>query len=142
MVHNKIIQDCREHFNTVKNSIVSLSKSMNYMLVLINFQIDIASNKIVLASVSKQRNVGTYSNQQRLVVFLLFSNFMNLSILSWNCQGCANRKFPWIFQKYNREFKPDIVELLETRVSGGKANEIIANLDFQYSHRVKAVGFS
>ncbi|KAK5846853.1 hypothetical protein PVK06_003153 [Gossypium arboreum] len=45
-------------------------------------------------------------------------------------------------EKYNREFKPDIVDLLETRVSGGKANEIIANLDFQYSHRVKAVGFS
>ncbi|MBA0549094.1 hypothetical protein Golob_020150, partial [Gossypium lobatum] len=54
----------------------------------------------------------------------------------------ANTKFPQIFYKYNREFKHDIVSLFETRVSGGKVDKIIANLGFQYSHRVEAIGLS
>ncbi|MBA0752034.1 hypothetical protein Gogos_000914 [Gossypium gossypioides] len=40
------------------------------------------------------------------------------------------------------EYKPDIVSLLESRVSGSKADNIIAKLGFQYSHRVEAIGFS
>ncbi|MFQ6650424.1 hypothetical protein Gotur_022875 [Gossypium turneri] len=35
----------------------------------------------------------------------------------------------------------NIVGLFEIRVSGGKANSIIASLGFQYSHRVEAIGF-
>ncbi|MFQ6620222.1 hypothetical protein Gotur_000757 [Gossypium turneri] len=57
-------------------------------------------------------------------------------------QGYANTKFPQIFYEYNREFKHDIVSLFETRVSGGKVDKIIANLGFQYSHRVKAIRLS
>ncbi|MBA0613669.1 hypothetical protein Godav_014056 [Gossypium davidsonii] len=34
------------------------------------------------------------------------------------------------------DYKLDIVGLLETKFSGGKADVIIANLGFQYSHRV------
>ncbi|MBA0585990.1 hypothetical protein Gorai_016746, partial [Gossypium raimondii] len=55
--------------------------------------------------------------------------------------GCAKTKFPRIFREYNREYKLDIVNLLETRVSGGKADKIIASLGFQCSHRVEATGF-
>ncbi|KAH1122540.1 hypothetical protein J1N35_005700 [Gossypium stocksii] len=51
-------------------------------------------------------------------------------------------KFPQIFQKYNLEFKPDIVGLFETHVSGVKTDKIIAKLGFQYSHRLEAMGFS
>lgn len=40
------------------------------------------------------------------------------------------------------EHKPDIVSLLETRVSGTKADNIIAKLGFQFSHHVKAIGYS
>ncbi|KAH1090331.1 hypothetical protein J1N35_017588 [Gossypium stocksii] len=40
------------------------------------------------------------------------------------------------------DYKPDIVSLLETRVSGAKADNIIAKLGFQYSHRVEAIGYS
>ncbi|KAH1040749.1 hypothetical protein J1N35_042492 [Gossypium stocksii] len=43
---------------------------------------------------------------------------------------------------YNREYKPDLIDLLETRVSGSKADSIIAKLGFDFSHRVEAVGFS
>ncbi|XP_016742979.1 uncharacterized protein [Gossypium hirsutum] len=56
--------------------------------------------------------------------------------------GCANLKFPSIFWEYNREHKPDLVGLLETRVSGPKADSIISKLDFECSHRMEAVGFS
>ncbi|KAH1096848.1 hypothetical protein J1N35_013769 [Gossypium stocksii] len=57
-------------------------------------------------------------------------------------QGCANSKFPRFFREYNRDHKPDIVSLLETRVNGAKADKIIAMLGFQFSHRVEAIGFS
>ncbi|XP_017620776.1 uncharacterized protein LOC108464989 [Gossypium arboreum] len=56
--------------------------------------------------------------------------------------GCANLKFPSIFWEYNREHKSDLVGLLETRVSGPKADSIISKLGFECSHRVEAVGFS
>lgn len=39
------------------------------------------------------------------------------------------------------KYKPDIVSLLEPRVSGAKADSIIAKSGFQYSHRVEAIGF-
>ncbi|MBA0551780.1 hypothetical protein Golob_022646, partial [Gossypium lobatum] len=56
-------------------------------------------------------------------------------------RGCTNVKFPRIFQKFNMEYKPDIVSLLKPRVSGAKADNIIAKLGFQHSHRVEAIGF-
>lgn len=66
----------------------------------------------------------------------------NLSIFSWNCQGCGNTKFPRIFREYSIEFKPEIVSLLETRISGKRADETIASLGFNYSYRIEASGFS
>ncbi|KAL1175985.1 hypothetical protein V6Z11_A04G127600, partial [Gossypium hirsutum] len=56
--------------------------------------------------------------------------------------GCASNKFPRIFREYNREHSPAILSLLETRVSGSKADNIIAKLGLLNSHRVEAVGFS
>lgn len=56
---------------------------------------------------------------------------LNLSVFSWNCQGCANAKFPCIFKGNYLENKTDIVSLLEPRVSRSGANEDIAKLNFQ-----------
>ncbi|KAG8488864.1 hypothetical protein CXB51_016750 [Gossypium anomalum] len=56
--------------------------------------------------------------------------------------GCASVKFHRIFQEYYREHSPDIISLLETRVSRSKAAKIIAKLGFPNSHRVEAIGFS
>lgn len=39
------------------------------------------------------------------------------------------------------EHKPDIINLLEIRVSEPKEDKIIAQLGFQYSHRVETIGF-
>ncbi|MBA0814626.1 hypothetical protein Gohar_020442 [Gossypium harknessii] len=57
-------------------------------------------------------------------------------------KGCASSKFIRVFREYNREHKPDLISLIETRVNGGKANSIIAKLGFHCSHRVEAMGFS
>lgn len=60
--------------------------------------------------------------------FLPLFLFINFSILSWNCQGCASVKFPCVFLEYNMEYKANIVCLIEPRVSGAKANSIIMKL--------------
>lgn len=64
-----------------------------------------------------------------------------LSVFVWNFQGCASRKFSHIFREYNEEHKSDIISLLEPKVSGNKADEIIAKFELQHSHRVKAKGY-
>ncbi|KAA3460795.1 reverse transcriptase [Gossypium australe] len=66
----------------------------------------------------------------------------NLTIFSWNCQGCASSKFLRAYREYNNEYKPDIVCLLEPRVSGHKAYSIIEKLGFDRSHRIESIGFS
>ncbi|KAK8366933.1 hypothetical protein V6Z12_A02G151500 [Gossypium hirsutum] len=66
---------------------------------------------------------------------------LNLSFFVWNCQGCANTKFPCIFREYNMDFRLDIIGLLEPKVSGRKADDIIAKLGFQHSHRIEAKGW-
>lgn len=48
----------------------------------------------------------------------------------------------WLAPIYNEEYKPNIVSLIEPRVSGVKADNVITKLGFQHSHRVKAIGYS
>lgn len=72
----------------------------------------------------------------------MMNSKINLSIFVWNCQGCASLKFPRIFREYNMEFRPDIIGLLEPKLSGSKADEIIVKLGFHHSHRIEATGFS
>ncbi|MFQ6636278.1 hypothetical protein Gotur_012867 [Gossypium turneri] len=50
--------------------------------------------------------------------------------------------FTRVFREYNWEHRPDLISLLETRVSGEKADLVIAKLGFYNSHCVKVVGFS
>ncbi|XP_052485201.1 uncharacterized protein LOC105780926 [Gossypium raimondii] len=57
-------------------------------------------------------------------------------------KGCASLKFIRVFREYNREHKPDLLSLIETRVNGGKADSVIAKLGFHRSHRVEATRFS
>lgn len=66
----------------------------------------------------------------RLVPLLSLLICMELYVFSWNCQGYGNIKFPRNFRKYNREYKLDIIYLLETRFSESKADKIIVTLGF------------
>ncbi|MBA0749750.1 hypothetical protein Gogos_003645 [Gossypium gossypioides] len=70
------------------------------------------------------------------------SKTMNVELDDAGIRGCASVKFPRIFREQNLEYKPDIVSLLKPKVSGAKADVIIANLGFQFSHRVEATGYS
>lgn len=45
-------------------------------------------------------------------------------------------------KEYLREFDPDVVVLVETRVSGFRANRVVQSIGFSFSHRVEARGFS
>ncbi|MBA0757977.1 hypothetical protein Gotri_021019, partial [Gossypium trilobum] len=56
--------------------------------------------------------------------------------------GCAKSKFITVFQEYNREHRPDLISLLDTRVGGDKVDLVIAKLGFQNSHHVEAFSFS
>lgn len=66
----------------------------------------------------------------------------NLTIFSWSCQGCASGKFTQVFHEYNLEYKPDIVCLLEPRISGKNMNLAIEKLCFNFPQRVEATDFS
>ncbi|KAK5832488.1 hypothetical protein PVK06_016290 [Gossypium arboreum] len=57
-------------------------------------------------------------------------------------KGCVSSKFVRVLWEYNREHRPDLISLLETRVSGEKADLVIAKLGFNNSHHVEAVVFS
>ncbi|XP_039033069.1 uncharacterized protein LOC120168854 [Hibiscus syriacus] len=67
---------------------------------------------------------------------------MSLKFFAWNVQGCGNPRFLLAARHFLRENKPDHVGILEQRVSGLRADSIIAALGFHRSHRVKAIGNS
>lgn len=75
-------------------------------------------------------------------LILIFIMDLNLTVFSWNCQGCASNKFLKAFREHNLDYKPDIACFLEPRVSGKNTNSVICNLNFQHSHRIEATRFS
>lgn len=76
-----------------------------------------------------------------IYLFLIIIMDLNLTLFSWNCQGCASNKFIKAFREYNPEYKLDIACFLKPRVSGKNANSIISNLNFHHSHCIEATGF-
>lgn len=84
--------------------------------------------------------------QRQIEVVFPSSNFidfiMKSYILMWNCQGVGNPKFHIFLKEYLRDFDPDVVVLVETRISGIKAEKVIRNIGWLKSHRVEARGFS
>ncbi|GMI77447.1 hypothetical protein HRI_001414000 [Hibiscus trionum] len=67
---------------------------------------------------------------------------MDISIFSWNVQGCGHQRFIPAAKQFLRDYKPDIVLMVEPRVSGLRAERFIAAMGFPHSHRVEAVGFA
>ncbi|KAK8711191.1 hypothetical protein V6N13_146482 [Hibiscus sabdariffa] len=67
---------------------------------------------------------------------------MNLKIFMWNAQGCGHRNFLRFTRQYHRDHSPDIVGFVETRISNLAADKVIAALNFPFSYRVEANGFS
>lgn len=75
-----------------------------------------------------------------MVSFLFSINYESLDFFL-ELSGLRQCQISSIFYEYNMEYKPDIISLLKTRVNGSKADKIIAKLGFQFSHRVKAIGY-
>ena len=63
-------------------------------------------------------------------------------IIMWNCQGASQPKFLAVLKAMIHDHKPDILTIVEPRISGSKADKIIRKLNFPFSHRVEASGFS
>ncbi|KAK8617514.1 hypothetical protein V6N13_080426 [Hibiscus sabdariffa] len=68
--------------------------------------------------------------------------FMNLRILSWNVQGCGDPRFITAAKQFLRDYKPNVILFVEPRISGRRADSVIAALGFPNSHRIEAAGFS
>ncbi|PPD84828.1 hypothetical protein GOBAR_DD18234 [Gossypium barbadense] len=52
----------------------------------------------------------------------------DIDIIVWNCQGTGHPNFHRFLKEYLREFDPRVVVLVETRVSGVKADKVIKNI--------------
>ena len=50
-----------------------------------------------------------------------------MSIITWNCQGASNKKFPSIFKSFAINYKAVIFVLVEPRISGSQADKVIKN---------------
>ncbi|KAK8263089.1 hypothetical protein V6Z12_D12G018800, partial [Gossypium hirsutum] len=82
----------------------------------------------------------------RIIKLLLISFLsvlvMEFNILSWNCKGARHPQFNRMLQEYLKIHHLAVVVLLETRVSGLRANKVIKKSSFNWSHIVEAKGFS
>ena len=76
-----------------------------------------------------------------LMSFLLsFSDL--LMILSWNCQGAGSSPFSRALRLLLQKYRPNVLVILEPRISGDIADAVIRSTGFQNSHRFEATGFS
>lgn len=65
-----------------------------------------------------------------------------MKIIVWNCRGAASKGFATAMRNLCMDFKPDVVVLLEPRVSGVRGQKIIKSLGFGFCEVEKARGFA
>ncbi|XP_021623881.1 uncharacterized protein LOC110623265 [Manihot esculenta] len=71
-----------------------------------------------------------------------FSMAMESDDAAKESNGCGHPRFDKHIKEYSSEYNPDIVALLETRISSNNANVVISKLNFNRSHRIEARGFA
>lgn len=67
---------------------------------------------------------------------------MDFTIFSWNCQGAASPRFCRALASFIQGYKPEIIVLVEPRISGSQADHAIRKIGYAHSHRVESQGFS
>ncbi|XP_028804741.1 uncharacterized protein LOC114759691 [Neltuma alba] len=67
---------------------------------------------------------------------------MDSSIFVWNCHGAASLKFRRVLKSLLWGYRPDLVVLVEPRISGMTADKIIKKMGYPFSHRIEARGFA
>ncbi|CAN1182866.1 hypothetical protein LINPERHAP2_LOCUS36213 [Linum perenne] len=65
-----------------------------------------------------------------------------IKLISWNCRGAGNDRFLSAFKSYILEFNPNVVILVEPKISGDNSVRVCRKLGFDAFLRVKVVGFS
>lgn len=65
-----------------------------------------------------------------------------MNFAAWNCRGAGGKAFPRIFREMIRKYDIKIMALMETRISGVKADRRVRELGFSNWIRVKATGFA
>lgn len=66
----------------------------------------------------------------------------SMIIMTWNCQGDGSKEFLRAAHLLINTHKLDILVLLETKVSGARANEIYKKLRFDSWFRIESIGYS
>ncbi|KAL0010193.1 hypothetical protein SO802_005301 [Lithocarpus litseifolius] len=65
-----------------------------------------------------------------------------MKILGWNWRGAGNTNFYRNFYNIIRNHRPSIAVILETRISGDRADATNSNLGFDNVYCLNANGFS
>ncbi|KAF3954271.1 hypothetical protein CMV_020363 [Castanea mollissima] len=68
-------------------------------------------------------------------------NFLPMKILDWNCRGAGNLNICKNFTDMVCSHRPSIAVILETRISGQRANFVSSSLSFDNVCRSDADGF-
>ena len=63
-------------------------------------------------------------------------------IMVWNAQGVASRGFLYTLRELLRRYRPSILVLVKTKISGIIADNFCRKVDFDGQYRVDPVGFS
>ncbi|CAN0926829.1 hypothetical protein LINGRAHAP2_LOCUS35549 [Linum grandiflorum] len=65
-----------------------------------------------------------------------------VSFFSWNCHGAGGRSFLRAFRTYLARHRPEIVIIVEPRISRAKAEKVCRITGFEEWFRVDARGFA
>jgi len=69
------------------------------------------------------------------------NNTKHANLLIWNIQGIGNSETLNILREHIRQHRPHIVALVETRISGVRAQSVNKKIGFRNCFRVEAQGF-
>ncbi|CAL1381560.1 unnamed protein product [Linum trigynum] len=65
-----------------------------------------------------------------------------IKIFTWNCRGAGSKRFLRVFREYRRKYRPSIVIIVEPKINGDKAEEVIKEMRFDKQLVVDAAGQS
>ena len=72
----------------------------------------------------------------------MINMMIELNILIWNCRGAAKRSLPSLIKDLISKHGFSILVLLETRVSGEKADNVVKRLNFDGNFKADANSFA
>ena len=59
---------------------------------------------------------------------IIFTPTMIRNLLIWNCSGAASKSFNRTVKDMIQTFKPDLIGMVETKISGGQADKVCNKL--------------